>query len=592
MVPRTIKDMAADSQPCSEPKARTPAPSPTSGIPGRPVSPRRSLARLSSVRTTVFALLGVALFITVVDNGSFFSDVLDATARSSHRFAILLSMFVLVMSTLVALLSVAPERISFRVLASLLLIAGSAVGYFMSNYGVVIDPSMIRNVAETDAREASPLLTSAFFLHVAGFGLVPAVLIQFLPLGGIGWRRAIGVRLSVTAATMLILSGTLYANFGPVSYFAQQNHVLRMEINPVYPLYALYRYVARADDRPPAVREPLPARRLNSAAATKKQTLFVFVMGETARADRFSLNGYERETNRFTPGNEIVNFTDVSACGTSTADSVPCIFSRFGHDGFSHAEFAVNESLFQTLGRLGIATGWRDNSTGCKSVCTPETLEFLAGASDPDYCHDNVCIDEILLQDFWKLVADESHDHFVVLHQRGSHGPAYYVDSPPEAKVWLPECDQASLTGCDSQSINNAYDNTIVYTDYFLAQVIDLMKAESDRYDTAMLYVSDHGESLGEKGLYLHGMPYAVAPSEQTKVPMIFWGSSGFYASHSIDETCLRASADRPWSHDAIFHSILSIFDIVSPAYDRSSDIFAACRSGAPAALTSRSAPL
>jgi lipid A ethanolaminephosphotransferase len=529
---------------------------------------------------TVAAIFGVALFITAFDNGAFFSGVFDATRTDEHQLGILLSMFLLVSTTLVCVLSLAAGRHMFRLVAAVLLLSGAAVGYFMSYYGVIVDPTMVRNVVETDVREASPLMTSQFFVHVMVFGIAPTVAVFVLPLGSGGWRRELGVRASIVAVSSLVLVGTVYANLGPVTFFGHQNHAMRMQINPVYPLYAMYRYWAE-DDAPPPVPEPLDARRLVDGTAGGKPTLLVFVMGETARADRFSLDGYERDTNRYTSALDIVNFPNVSACGTSTADSLPCIFSRFGRDDFSHAEFARNESLFKALGRLGVDVVWRDNSTGCKDICDEASFEELAGAQNPELCHDNVCIDEILLQDFSSLTEDDSVDHFIVLHQRGSHGPAYYMDTPPSAKAWLPECDSPALRNCDDESISNAYDNTILYTDYFLAQVIETLGQLSDRYDTAMLYVSDHGESLGENGLYLHGIPYAIAPEVQTRVPMMFWASPGFYASRSVDRNCLASAANAPYTHDAIFHSVLALFDIVSPVYDRSLDMFSGCRQAA-----------
>jgi lipid A ethanolaminephosphotransferase len=301
-------------------------------------------------------------------------------------------------------------------------------------------------------------------------------------------------------------------------------------------------------------------------------------MGETARADRFSLNGFERETNAFTRAHEIVNFSHVSACGTSTADSLPCIFSQFGRTDFSHSAFARNETLLQLFGRFGVDVRWLDNSTGCKHICDADTFVSVAGETDPGLCHDNVCVDEILLENFASGIAGAARDRFIVLHQRGSHGPAYYTDTPEWAKAYLPECDLPSLRNCDLEQINNAYDNTIRYTDYFLAQVIELLKAESDRYATAMLYVSDHGESLGEKGLYLHGLPYSIAPAEQTRVPMLFWASNSFYSSQALDYSCLLQRSAEPLTHDAVFHTLLPVFGIEAEAYDERLDAFAACR--------------
>jgi lipid A ethanolaminephosphotransferase len=527
---------------------------------------------------TLLAILGVALFITLVDNQAFFASALAATQGNEHRTGILFSMFALVAGPMTLILALAPGRRAFKALAGILLLAAAGAGYFMSKYGVLIDSSMIRNLAETDVREASPLVTPALFLHIGIYGLAPAILVFLLPLGRIGWKREFALRVSTAFASIVVVTLTVYANFAALASFGAENHGLRMQMNPLYPLYAVYSYATRAHDKPPLVREPIDASRRTAPAPGEKPLLLVFVMGETARADRFSLNGYTRDTNRYTREHDVVNFPDVRSCGTSTADSVPCLFSGLGHAAFSHAAAARQETLPQLLARLGVAVAWRDNSTGCKHLCLPATYEALAGANDPALCHDNVCVDEILLKDFTRLLADGPRDRFIVLHQRGSHGPAYYTDTPLWSKGWLPECQAADLPDCTSAEINNAYDNTILYTDYFLARVIEKLDEQSAQYRTAMIYVSDHGESLGENGLFLHGLPYSIAPDEQTRVPMLFWASRDFYVGEHVDRSCLQHDARQPTSHDAIFHSVLPLFDVTSPVYDQSLDVLAGCR--------------
>jgi lipid A ethanolaminephosphotransferase len=317
--------------------------------------------------------------------------------------------------------------------------------------------------------------------------------------------------------------------------------------------------------------------------------LVVLVMGETARADRFSLNGYERDTNRYTRAYDVVNFPRVTACGTSTAESVPCIFSGLGRASFSHDAAMGRESIVRAMQRLGVATFWRDNSTGCKEVCDEAHFEQRAGWADPELCDATGCFDELLLKGFDSLLDDRSRDHLIVLHQRGSHGPAYNTDVPQWAKEYLPECNLPNLRNCEREAINNSYDNTILYTDYFLSRVIDELDKRSGDFDVAMLYVSDHGESLGENGLYLHGFPYAMAPREQTQVPMLMWASSAFYAARAhVDPQCLRRSAQRSTSHDAIFHTLLPIFRLESPLYDGDLDLLAACRTHRLSAVASR----
>ena len=333
------------------------------------------------------------------------------------------------------------------------------------------------------------------------------------------------------------------------------------------------------DKEAPKVRRPLDVRLAPATVAGRKPALVVLVMGETARADRFSLNGYERDTNRYTRARDVVNFPSVKSCGTSTAESVPCIFSGLGQANFSHAAAMGSESIVAAMQRLGVNTFWRDNSTGCKSVCDEQHFEQRADWKDPELCDATGCFDELLIKDFDALLADREHDHLIILHQRGSHGPAYNTDVPQWAKEFFPECDLPNLRNCDRDAINNSYDNTILYTDYFVSRVVDELAQRSADFDTAMLYVSDHGESLGENGLYLHGFPYSMAPREQIEVPMLFWASPGFYAERAhVDPQCLRRSAENDTSHDAIFHTLLPLFGLESPRYEQRLDLMATCR--------------
>jgi lipid A ethanolaminephosphotransferase len=523
-------------------------------------------------------ILGVAAFIVAADNGPFWHAAWSASAGDEHRVAILGSMLTILLGTLTITLAAALGNKLLKTAAAALLLIAAACGYFMTEYGAVIDQSMIRNAVETTALEATPLLGAAFFWHALLYGVLPAGLVLAMPIARPRWRSAALTRLGMVVASAAAMAGVVYPNFAAVSFFGHEHHTLRLLMNPAYPLYAAATFGA-AEDGPPVVREPLPFERAASAVGARKPALVVVVMGETARADRFSLNGYERNTNRFTSKLGIVNFPRVLACGTSTADSVPCVFSDLGQAHFTHAAAARRESLFGALQRLGVETFWRDNSTGCKDVCDEAHFEERANWTHSTLCDATGCFDEILLEDFDALLQHRSRDHLIVLHQRGSHGPAYHTDAPSWIKEYTPECDLPNLRNCDRAAINNAYDNTILYTDYFLSRVIGELERRSDEFDTAMLYVSDHGESLGENGLYLHGFPYAMAPREQKEVPMLFWASRGFYDARArADATCVRPTAQHGKSHDMIFHTLLPLFGVTSPLYEQQLDLFASCR--------------
>src|SRR5262245_34370293 len=547
-----------------------------------PASPGLAPTEPAAWRDLLGALLlitAVALFIVAADNDPFWQGAWRATQNDEHRLAILSTLFALIFVPLTVTMAAAVGTKLLRVVAALLLLVAASCGFFMAEYGVVIDQSMIRNAAETTALEATPLLSGAYFWHVILYGVLPAIVVLVVPLKRLRWPTELLVRLGTAAVAVGVLATTMFVNYSAASFFARENDGLRLQINPAYPLWAAATFGMSKDDDAPKARTPLDVRLAPVAVAQRKPALVVLVMGETARADRFSLNGYERDTNRYTRARDVVNFPSVVSCGTSTAESVPCIFSGLGQAKFSHGAAMAGESIVGAMQRLGVDTFWRDNSTGCKSVCDEQHFEQRADWKDPELCDATGCFDELLLQDFDALLADREHDHLIILHQRGSHGPAYNTDVPQWAKEYFPECDLPNLRNCDRDSINNSYDNTILYTDYFVSRVIDELAQRSADFDTAMLYVSDHGESLGENGLYLHGFPYSMAPREQIEVPMLFWASPGFYADRAhVDPQCLRQSALDDTSHDAIFHTLLPIFGLESPLYDERLDLMAACR--------------
>ncbi|HWN39848.1 MAG TPA: phosphoethanolamine--lipid A transferase [Gammaproteobacteria bacterium] len=538
---------------------------------------------------TPLLIAAVALFIVAVDNDPFWQGAWRATQNDEHRLAILSTLFALIFVPLTVTMSIAVGTKLLRVVAALLLVVAASCGFFMIEYGVVIDQSMIRNAVETTALEATPLLSGAYFRHVLLYGVLPAVVVFAVPLKRLRWPTELLVRFGTAAVAIALLATTMYVNYSTASFFARENDGLRLQINPAYPLWAAATFGASRDDETPNARRPLDIRLASTAATQRKPALVVIVMGETARADRFSLNGYERDTNRYTRARDVVNFPRVVSCGTSTAESVPCIFSGLGQASFSHAAAMGSESIVGAMQRLGVNTFWRDNSTGCKSVCDEQHFEQRADWKDPELCDATGCFDELLLKDFGSLLADREHDHLIILHQRGSHGPAYNTDVPQWAKEFFPECDLPNLRNCDRDAINNSYDNTILYTDYFVSRVIDELAQRSAEFDTAMLYVSDHGESLGENGLYLHGFPYSMAPHEQIEVPMLFWASPGFYAERAhVDPQCLRRSAESDTSHDAIFHTLLPLFGLESPRYEQQLDLMATCRGEKLSAVMSR----
>lgn len=309
-----------------------------------------------------------------------------------------------------------------------------------------------------------------------------------------------------------------------------------------------------------------------------KPTLFILVVGETARADHFGINGYERDTTPLIAQQNIINFPQVVSCGTETAVSVPCMFSGLGRSGYSDAKAKSQEGLLDVIKHAGIFVLWRDNNSSCKGTCARVAYEEMQHLQVPELCNENECFDEVLLHQLDEKIASAVGSKVIVLHQKGSHGPDYYERYPHDKEIFSPVCKTNQLQNCTKSEVVNAFDNTIHYTDYFLNKTIEWLKTKNDQYITSLIYLSDHGESLGENNLYLHGMPYSIAPKEQKQVPFFMWFSADYAGANRIDNDCLRGISAKPYSHDNLFHTVLGMLNLQTRVYDEGFDIMNHCK--------------
>ena len=472
-------------------------------------------------------------------------------------------------------LSLTAFRHVLKPVAITLLLTASVVSYFMDSYGVVIDKTMLQNMVETDVAEVNDLLSIKLVLYFIGLGLLPALLVLRLPLH-YHTRWSEFKRSAASAAlSLVVLVGVALPFYADYASFFRNNHHIRLLITPTNSIYAAYKYLAARDSEPEAIHPiGLDATQRRTAGKEGKKSLLVLVVGETARAQNFSLNGYARQTNPLLSKDGVINFVNARSCGTSTAVSVPCMFSRLGHEDYNDAAAKHEENLLDVLHHAGIEVLWRDNNSGCKGLCDRVRGERVNLFSSAKYCTDDHCFDEVLLNGLDNYLQQLSNDALIVLHEQGSHGPAYYKRYPESFEAFTPVCRSNQLQNCSSRAITNTYDNTILYTDYFLHRVILFLKQHSNEYNTAMLYASDHGESLGENNIYLHGMPYFMAPEEQTRIPFLLWMSQDFARAKDINPACLANHSGAPVSHDNLFHSILGLYDIQTQLHNKELDIF------------------
>jgi lipid A ethanolaminephosphotransferase len=542
-----------------------------------------ALVRWKPVISAEMAILLVASFITVVDNLPFWRAVLQGRDLSSAlTWSSALLTFVMLTAIHYFVLAVISTRKTLKAVLCTALLLGAIVAHYMARYGIVIDTSMMRNVLQTNAHEASELIGVDMLATLLPLALIPVGMLLLVDVAarprrvGFYWRSAtiaVAVLVAVTAAVVV------FKDLAPTL----RNHPeIRNMLTPANLVVSTGRALHQRSVYVTAAREgPLTVSRGPAATAVARPLLFVFVVGETARAANFSLNGYPRDTNPELAKLDIVNFPFTRACGTSTEVSLPCMFSPFGRRAYDEARILRHESLPQQLARAGIRVVWLDNQSGCKGVCSGLEAHNFDDVSVPGVCSSGQCFDEVLVQAMEELVRQPDSDLFVVLHQLGNHGPAYHRRYPREFRHFAPACESDDLHQCSQEQIFNAYDNAVRYTDHVVARVIGFLEQQRDRYEVAMVYVSDHGESLGEHGLYLHGMPYAIAPKEQLEVPMLWWMSPEFASNRNINVACLRKRASGPVNHDHLFHSIAGVLDVETPDRDVSLDLFAACRGNA-----------
>ena len=473
--------------------------------------------------------------------------------------------------------------IAFRTLVkpllTLLFLIAAFVSYFTSYYGTYFDTSMLDNVLQTDTNEAQELLTPGLLIHLMLFFCLPTIMIWRVKITQSTWKKAVLRRLAYCLASTAILLLAIFLSYQEVSSLMRNNKELRYLVTPGNYIVSMAQALSSQHASANTVRSPVGEDASISSQAGDKPTLLVIVVGETVRAANWGLNGYERQTTpKLAQQPDVINFSDVSSCGTSTAVSLPCMFSLPGRADYAKSYAQQYESLLDVLAHAGLEVTWLDNQSGCKGVCDGVTTKALSPEEYASLCQDGRCLDEALVQALTKQISGTSADQVVVLHQLGNHGPSYYQRYPDDYERFVPACTTADLAKCSRDDITNSYDNAILYTDTVLDQVIEMLKRQDD-YATAMIYLSDHGESLGEKGLYLHGIPYAIAPDEQTHVPMVWWLSNSFSKQRGLDTECLRQVSDQAASHDNLFHSVLGLLGVATDVYQQAEDISQTCRS-------------
>jgi len=530
--------------------------------------------------TTNQLLVLTCCYISLILNIPFLMKMTNAiTALDNYSVLFLLSLPILLLSLTIII----QGTVSFRWITKPILITtvlcSSLIFYGTITYGIVFDYGMVQNTIETDTAEALSYVNLHATLFFIIFGVIPSFLIYVVRLTFKPFFKELLSRLKLlglSISAVLLIGMFFYSNYAAVG---RNNKDLIDYITPYKLIDASVKFVKNH-----YFYLPLEFKVLDTTPSIvrtgEKKHVTVMVLGETARAQSFSLNGYEKPTNQYTQKQGVVSFSNMSSCGTATAVSVPCMFSRLNKENYNKREATAQQNVVDLIHLAGTDVLWISNNNGsCKGVCTRVKTEKIDTNEINPLCDGEYCYDEALLKPLSVKLSHLTHENtLIVLHMIGSHGPTYFKRYPEDRRVFTPDCQRSDIQNCSQEQLVNTYDNTIAYTDLVLSKIISKLSqlADKEHIETSLLYISDHGESLGESGVYLHGLPYAFAPKEQTHIPMIYWADP---MQTDFDLSCLKSLAKLPITHDNVFDTLLSIMSVRTKVYNIENDPFIQCKS-------------
>lgn len=511
-------------------------------------------------------------------NFSFFNELFGVYKTNLSVSFKILSFFDLLSVFLLLFIVFFSYKKIFKPVSILLFLVTSVTSYMSDNYNVVFDTDMLRNVFQTNKGEAFSYFSRRLLGHFVVFGILPSLVIYKIKIHYPSFKKVFLQRTVFSLILLTFSAVVTVMNYQQLSFIARQHRYIYKKIQPFHYLLAAGKVIKQDYLTIP----PAYVRRGDDAKieSTTKPKLVVIVVGETARIHNYAYAGYPRGTNQFTQAYNLFQFTDVTSCGTATAHSVPCMFTDLTRDNFSYLKARNQDNLFDVFRKVGINEAWFDNDGGCKGMCD-RIPAINIPVKKSTFCNGESCFDAVLLDYVKKQLAKDvksQEDAVIIVHLIGSHGPRYFERYPKNFAQFLPECRSADVENCSLESLMNSYDNTILYTDYIISQLILALKPYEETRATALLYVSDHGESLGENGAFLHGMPYIIAPIYQKKVPMQIYFGANTLKDLRVNSSCLTLQTTKPQSHDNLYHTLLGLLQVKTDEYQQNLDIFARCK--------------
>ncbi|HHS9507202.1 TPA: phosphoethanolamine transferase EptA [Raoultella planticola] len=531
---------------------------------------------------TVYLII-FALYVGLLLNLAFYRQVFTLLpVNSLHNWLVFLSMPVVAFSVMNILTTLASFLKLDRLVISLFILLSASAQYFIWTFGIVIDRAMITNILDTTPAESFALMSGKMVLTLGLSGVLMVAFAWWIKISKAKtvWR-SIAVRLLnilVSALLIVLVAALFYKDYASVF---RNNKELVKSLSPSNSIVAINSWYAHNKmDNLPLVKIGEDAEQKPEMHSGPRKNLTILVLGETSRAQNFSLGGYQRETNPRLKQDDVIYFANTTSCGTATAVSVPCMFSNMPRAHYDEELAHHQEGVLDILQRAGIRVLWNDNDGGCKGACDRVPHQNVTDLNLTGQCIEGECYDEVLFHNLESYIDNLQQDGIIVLHTIGSHGPTYYNRYPAEFRKFTPTCDTNEIQSCSQQQLTNTYDNTILYIDYVVDKAIKLLQSKQDKFTTSLVYLSDHGESLGEDGVYLHGLPWSIAPETQKHVPMLLWLSQDYQQRYGVSSQCLqqRAKTD-PYSQDNLFSTLLGLLGVDTHEYQATDDILTPCRS-------------
>ncbi|MBC7524262.1 MAG: phosphoethanolamine--lipid A transferase EptA [Flavobacterium sp.] len=472
---------------------------------------------------------------------------IDCNTVNGIVIVVSLVILMLVLNAFVFFIMLFLSRVVGKSILVIFFIINAIAVYFVNTYSVIIDESMISNVLNTDYAESTSFLSVKMFVYLILFGILPCIFIVKTHIISVTIKKFF----TITAFTLLFIFGLVIANAGNVLWIDKNSKTLGGLAMPwCYTVNISLFYVHQNQKNEKEILLP------NPTILDNQKSVVVLVIGESSRAENFSLYGYKKNTNPLLSKIPNVFHFNAKSGATYTTAGVKCILEHTYSDD-------LNELLPNYLFRNNVEVVWRTTNWGEPPIHVKnyQNRDSLFKKCKGDGCN----YDEILLTDLKEqILASKKNKILIVLHTSTSHGPTYSQKYPSQFGVFKPVCNSVELGNCSHTALINAYDNTIVYTDYILSKVISDLKQLTE-YKSAMLFVSDHGESLGENNLYMHGLPMSIAPKQQFEIPFIVWVS---------DNSARHLKPEKMVSQGYVFHSVLNFLNIQSPIYNEELNIF------------------